>query len=153
MAAHQAPLSLGFSRQEQWSGLPFPSPIILRISFHSNPKEGQNTKYPSLPENVQTTIHLTSFHMLASLCSKSFRLGFHSRWSKNFQMYKLSFKKVKEQEAKLSPFSGSWRKQEILRKMSISASLTMPKPLTVWISINCGKFLKTWGYQTTWPAS
>ena len=31
--------------------------------------------------------------------------------------------------------------------------LTMPKPLTVWITINCGKFLKRWEYQTTWPAS
>ena len=36
---------------------------------------------------------------------------------------------------------------------SISAFLTMPKPLTVWITINCGKFWKTWEYQTTWPAS
>ena len=31
--------------------------------------------------------------------------------------------------------------------------LTMPKPLTVWITINCGKFWKKWEYQTTWPAS
>ena len=31
--------------------------------------------------------------------------------------------------------------------------LTMPKPLTVWIPINCGKFWKRWEYQTTWPAS
>ena len=38
------------------------------------------------------------------------------------------------------------------RKTSISALLTMPKPLTVWITINCGKF-KRWEYQTTWPAS
>ena len=30
---------------------------------------------------------------------------------------------------------------------------TMPKPLTVWITINCGKFWKRWKYQTTWPAS
>ena len=29
----------------------------------------------------------------------------------------------------------------------------MPKPLTVWITINCGKFWKRWEYQTTWPAS
>ena len=35
------------------------------------------------------------------------------------------------------------------RKTSISALLTMPKPLTVWITINCGKFLKRWEYQTT----
>ena len=31
--------------------------------------------------------------------------------------------------------------------------LTMPKPLTVWITINCGKFWKRWEYQTTWTAS
>ena len=36
---------------------------------------------------------------------------------------------------------------------NISALLTMPKPLTVWITINCGKFWKRWEYQTTWPAS
>ena len=39
------------------------------------------------------------------------------------------------------------------RKTSISALLTMPKTLTVWITINCGKFWKRWEYQTTWPAS
>ena len=36
---------------------------------------------------------------------------------------------------------------------SISALLTMPKPLTVWITINCGKCWKRWDYQTTWPTS
>ena len=40
-------------------------------------------------------------------------------------------------------------KQESSRKTSISAVLTMPKPLTVWITINCGKFLKRWEYETT----
>ena len=35
----------------------------------------------------------------------------------------------------------------------IGISMTMPKPLTVRITINCGKFFKTWEYQTTWPAS
>ena len=46
-----------------------------------------------------------------------------------------------------------WKKQESSRKTSISALLTMPKPLTVWITINCGKFWKRWEYQTTWPVS
>ena len=45
------------------------------------------------------------------------------------------------------------KKQESSRKTSISALLTMPKPLTVWITINYGKFFKSWEYQTTWPAS
>ena len=39
------------------------------------------------------------------------------------------------------------------QKTSISALLTVPKPLTVWITINCGKFWNRWEYQTTWPAS
>ena len=41
------------------------------------------------------------------------------------------------------------KKQESSRKASSSALLTMPKPLTVWITTNCGKFLKRWEYQTT----
>jgi len=44
-------------------------------------------------------------------------------------------------------------KAESSRKTSISALLTLPKSLTVWITINCGKFWKRWEYQTTWPAS
>ena len=40
-------------------------------------------------------------------------------------------------------------KQESSRKTSISALLTMPKPLTVWITKNCGKFFERWEYQTT----
>ena len=43
--------------------------------------------------------------------------------------------------------------RELKKNTSISALLTMPKPLTVWITINCGKFWKRWEFQTTWPAS
>ena len=45
------------------------------------------------------------------------------------------------------------KKSKSFRKTSISALLTMPKPLTVWITRNCGKFFKRWAYETTWPAS
>ena len=44
-------------------------------------------------------------------------------------------------------------KRREFQKTFISALLTMPKPLTVWITISCGKFWKRWEYQTTWPAS
>ena len=60
--------------------------------------------------------------------------------------------KAEEPEIKLPTSAGSWKKQESSRKTCISALLTMPKPLTVWITINCGKFWKRWEYQTTWPA-
>ena len=74
-------------------------------------------------------------------------------WTMNFQMFKLVLEKAEEPEIKL-PTSARWlKKQESSRKTSISALLTMPKPLTVWITINCGKFWKRWEYQTTLPAS
>ena len=44
------------------------------------------------------------------------------------------------------------KKAREFQKTSISALLTMPKPLTVWITIKCGKFWRRWKYQTTWPA-
>ena len=71
----------------------------------------------------------------------------------NFQMFKLVLEKAEEQEIKLPTPAGSLKKQESSRKTSISALLSMPKPSTVWITINCGKFWKRWEYQTTWPAS
>ena len=61
--------------------------------------------------------------------------------------------KAKEPEIKLPISTGSLKKQENSRKTSISALLTMPKPLTVWITINCAKFFKRREYQTTSPAS
>ena len=71
----------------------------------------------------------------------------------NFQMFKLDLEKAEEPEIKLPTSTGSSKKQESSRKTSTFALLTTPKPLTVWIKTNCGKFLKRWGYQTTLPAS
>ena len=68
-------------------------------------------------------------------------------------MFKLALEKAGEPEIKLPTSAGSSKKQETSRKTSISALLTMPKPLTVWITTNCGKFLNRWEYQTTIPAS
>src|SRR5574340_137810 len=62
----------------------------------------------------------------------------------NFLMFKLVLEKAEEQEIKLPTSAGSWKNQESSRKTSISALLTMPKPLTVWITINW-KILKDMG--------
>ena len=59
-------------------------------------------------------------------------------------MFKLVLEKTEEPEIKLSTSAGSSKKQESSRKTSISALLTMPKPLTVWITINW-KILKEMG--------
>ena len=55
-------------------------------------------------------------------------------------MFKLVLEKAVEPEIKLLKSAGSLKKQESSSKTSISALLTMPKSLTVWITINCGKF-------------
>ena len=62
--------------------------------------------------------------------------GFSSMWTENFQMYKLGFEEAEEPEIKLPTFVGSWRKQGNSRKTSTSASLTVLKPLIVWITTN-----------------
>ena len=54
-----------------------------------------------------------------------------------------------DNELLIAKFAGSSKKQESSRKISISALLTMPKTLPVWITINCGKFFKRWEYQTS----
>ena len=54
----------------------------------------------------------------------------------------VDLEKAEEPEVKLPTSESS-------RKTSISALLTMPKPLTVWITTSCGKFFKRWEYQTT----
>ena len=54
----------------------------------------------------------------------------------NFLIFKLVLEKAEEPEIKLPTSDGSWKKQESSRKTAISALLTMPKPLTVWITIN-----------------
>ena len=61
----------------------------------------------------------------------------------------LVLEKAEEPEIKLPTSAASWKKQDRSRKTSISALLTMPRPLTVWITINCGKFWKRWEYQAT----
>ena len=96
---------------------------------------------------------LHSSHTLAKKSSKFSRPGFSNMWTMNFQMFKLVLQKAEQPEIKFPTSYGSLKKQEVPEKTSIFALLTMPKPLTVWITINCGKFWKRWVYQTVWPTS
>ena len=64
-------------------------------------------------------------------------------------MFKQNLEKAKEPEIKLPKYAGSFKTQENYRKTSNSASLTTLKPLTVWITTNCGKFFNRQEYQST----
>ena len=68
-------------------------------------------------------------------------------------MFKLDLVKAEEPKIKLPISTGSFKKNKSSRKISISALLTRPRPLTVWITTNYGKFFTRWECQTTWPAS
>ena len=63
------------------------------------------------------------------------------------------FRKGRGTRDQISNIQWIMEKQENSRKTSTSASLITLKPLTVWITTNCGKSLRRWEYQTTLPAS
>ena len=106
-----------------------------------------------MPKNAQTTTQLHSSHMLSKVMFKILQARLQQYVNRELPDVQAGFRKGREPEIKLPTSAGSWNKQKSSRKTSISALLTMWKPLTVWITINCGKFWKRWAYQTTWPAS
>ena len=130
-----------------------------KLSSAHRTRKGQfafQSQRKAMPKNAQTTAPLHSPHMLVKSCSKFSKPGFSNTSAvlhMNFLMFKLVLAKAEEPEIKLPTSAGSSKKQESCRKTFISALLTMPKPLTVWITTNCGKFWKRREYQTTWPAS
>ena len=73
--------------------------------------------------------------MLARLCSKSFKLGFSSTWTENFQMYKLELEKAEEPEIKLPTSIGSYKKQGNLKKKIYFCFIDYAKDF-VWITTN-----------------
>ena len=119
---------------------------LEKVSFHSHTKERQCKRMLKLPHNCTHLMQVKS-------CSKFSKSGFSNTWTVNFQIFKLALEKAEEPQIKLPTSVGSSKKQESSRKTYNSALLTMPKPLTVCIMINCGKSWKRWKYQTTWPAS
>ena len=76
------------------------------------------------------------------------KLGFSSMWTENSQMFKLDLEKAEETRS-YCQHQLDHRNSKESQKTSTSASLTMLKSWIVWITINCGKFLKRWEYTTT----
>ena len=77
------------------------------------------------------------------------------QWYVNHELpdVQAGFRKGRGTRGQIAKSIGSSKKQENSRKTSTSALLTTPKPLIVWITTNCGQFLKRWACQTTLPAS
>ena len=103
---------------------------LEKVSFHSNPKERQCSNY--------CTIALISHANKVML--KILQARLQQYVNHELPDVRLVLEKAEEREIKLPTSAGSLKKQESSRRTSISALVTMPKPLTVWITINCGKF-------------
>ena len=106
---------------------------LEKVNFHSDSKEG-NAKECSNCCTIALISHASKVIL------KILQARLQQYVNVNFLMFKLVLEKADEPEIKLPTSAGSWKKQESSSKTSISALLTMPKPLTVWITINCGKF-------------
>ena len=74
-------------------------------------------------------------------------------WTMNFEMFKLVLGKAEEPSNCQHPLDHRKSKRISEKHLLLPYWLCQPKPLTVWITTNCGKFWKRWEYQTTWPAS
>ena len=87
-----------------------------------------------------------SWHGVISNASKIILIILQARLQQHMncelQIFKLDLEKAEEVEIKLPTSIGSLKMEERSSKTSTSVLLTMPKPLTVWITTNCGKFLK-----------
>ena len=113
---------------------------LEKVNFHSNPKKRQCQRMLKLPHNC-THLKVQNSPSQASAIHEPFP-DFSSWFLKRQRNQKSNCQHPLDNQ-----------KSKSSRKISMSALLTMPKPLAVGITINCGKFWKRWEYQTTRPAS
>ena len=106
---------------------------LEKVSFHSDPKERQCQK-----RSNYCTIALISHTSKVML--KILQAMLQQYVNRELPDVQAGFRKGRGTRDQIATPAGSWKKQESSRKTSTSALLTIPKSLTVWITINCGKF-------------
>ena len=106
---------------------------LEKVSFHSNPKERQCQRMLKL-----STIALISHASKVML--KILQARLQKYVNRELPDVQAGFRKGRGTRDQIANICWIKEKQESSRKTCISALLTMPKPLTVWITINCGKF-------------
>ena len=92
-----------------------------------------------MPKNAQTTAELHSSHTASKVMFKILQARLQQYVNCELPDVQAGFRKGTGTRDQIA---GSSKKQESSRKTSISALLTMSKPLTVWITIKCGEFWK-----------
>ena len=108
---------------------------LEKVSFHSNPKERQRISKNAHYHTIALISHASKVML------KILQARLQQYVNRELPDVQARFRKGRGTRDQMPTSTGSWTKQESSRKTSISALLTMPKPLTVWITTNCGKFL------------
>ena len=119
---------------------------LEKVSFHFNPKKGFAKECSNY-----CTITLTSHTSKVMLKILQARLQEYMNWQ--LPDVKVGFRKGRRMRNQIANIHWIIEQAREFQKTSTSASLTMLKPLNMWITTNCGKFLKRWEYQTTLPVS
>ena len=110
---------------------------LEKVSFHTNPKERQCQRMLKLLHNCT---HLTRSKVILQILQARFQQYVNHELSD----VQAGFRKGRGIRDQIANIICIIKKKESFRKTSTFALLTTPKPLTVWIPINCGKFLKRW---------
>ena len=114
-----------------------------KLSYGHRTGKGQcsfQSQRKAMPKNAQTTTQLHPFAHASKVMLKILQARLQQYVNRELPDDQAGFREGRGTRDQIATSTGSWKKQESSRKSSISALLTMPKPLTVWITINCGKF-------------
>ena len=117
---------------------------LEKVSFHSNSKKRKCQRMLKLPHNCTVLISHASKAMLKILQAR-----LQQYMNRELPDVQAGFRKGRGTRDQIASIRWIMEKAREFHKTSISALLTMPKPLTLWITINYGKFFKRWEYQTT----
>ena len=119
---------------------------LEKVSFHSIPKKG-NAKECSSYRTIALISHASKVML------KILQARLQQYVNRELPDVQAGFRKGRRTRDHIANIRWIIEEAREFRKTSISALLTMPKPLTLWITINCEKFFKRWEYQITYPAS
>ena len=128
-----------------------------KLSSGHRPEKGQfsfQSQRKAMPKNIKTTTQVTLISHANKVMINILPARLQQYMKCELPDVQAGFRKGRGTRDQIANICWIIEKaKESSRKTSISALLTMPKPLTVWITINCGQFWKRWEDQTTWPTS
>ena len=115
---------------------------LQKVGFHTNPQERQC-------QRMFKQLHNCAISHASKVMLKILQGRFQQYVNRELPDVQAGFRKGRGTRSQIANICWIIEKKGSSRKSSIFALLTTPKPLTVWITTNCGKFLKRWEYQTT----